>query len=331
VGIGGNLYVGAGIQDTAIGNTTAASGAFTTLSASAGIWANSTTASTNTTTGALVLAGGLGLAGNIFQGGAYLDTSSSNYILASTPTTVDAFKAATDLEIGATTGTFTINNPTVVGTQTTQALYNTTATTLNFAGAATTLVAGATTGFQWIVNGTSISELDSQFFMPPKGTTAQRPGTPVAGYTRYNTSIGGLECHDGTSWQPQVFGTYFNEASSETDSSTTSTSWSQKVRLTTASLPVGKYRIGWSYNVRGASTSASPVCRVQIGDTDTIHNYLFEPKDASTNEEDAVGGFYYYTVASAGTTLNIDLDYSSEANGSSMTIRRARLEFWRVS
>jgi filamentous hemagglutinin len=33
VGIGGNLYAGAGIQDTAIGNVTAASGAFTTLSA----------------------------------------------------------------------------------------------------------------------------------------------------------------------------------------------------------------------------------------------------------------------------------------------------------
>jgi len=192
-------------------------------------------------------------------------------------------------------------------------------------------VAGATTGFQWIVNGTSISEMDSQFFTPPKGTTAQRPGTPVAGMTRFNTTLGGLECHDGTSWQPQVFGTYFNEASDDTDSSTTSTSWSQKVRLTTASLPVGKYRIGWSYNIRGASTSVSPRTQVQINDTDTVHTYLFEPKDASTNEEDAVGGFYYYTVASAGATLNIDLDYSSETTGSSMTIRRARLEFWRVS
>jgi hypothetical protein len=192
-------------------------------------------------------------------------------------------------------------------------------------------VAGATTGFQWIVNGTSISEMDSQFFMPPKGTTAQRPGTPVAGYTRFNTTFGGLESHDGTSWQPQVFGTYFNEASDETDSSTTSTSWGQKVRLTTASLPAGKYRIGWHYNIYGASTSVSPTGRVQINDTDTIHVYLYEPKDASSNEQDTVSGFYYYTVAAGGTTLNIDLDYASEIAGSSMTIRRARLEFWRVS
>jgi hypothetical protein len=156
VGVTGNVIGGlaqfSAINATPIGNATASTGAFTTLSASAGIWANSTTASTNTTTGALVLAGGLGLAGNIFQGGAYLDTSSSNYILAGTPTTVDAFKAATDLEIGATSGTLTINNPTVVGTQSSQDLYNITATTMNFAGAATTLVAGATSGLASIRN-----------------------------------------------------------------------------------------------------------------------------------------------------------------------------------
>jgi hypothetical protein len=69
-------------------------------------------------------------------------------------TTVDAFKAATDLEFGATTGTLTINNPTVVGSQTTQDLYNTTATTLNFAGAATTLNIGASTGTLTLNNAT---------------------------------------------------------------------------------------------------------------------------------------------------------------------------------
>jgi hypothetical protein len=191
--------------------------------------------------------------------------------------------------------------------------------------------AGATTGFQWIVNGTSISEMDSQFFMPPKGTTGQRPGTPVAGYTRYNTTISGLENYDGRSWQPQVFGTYFNEASSETDSSTTSTSWSQKVRLTTSALPAGKYRIGWSYNIRQSNTSYSAQARVQINDTGTVHNYMLEPKDGTSNEEDAVGGFYYYTVSTGGTTLDIDLDFSTENSGGTTTIRRARLEFWRVS
>ena len=92
--------------------------------------------STSATTGALQVGGGAGIAGNIFHTGTRLETSASNYLFASTPTTVDAFKAATDIEIGATSGTVLINNPTVVGSQTTQALYNTVTQTLNFARAA---------------------------------------------------------------------------------------------------------------------------------------------------------------------------------------------------
>lgn len=99
----------------------------------------------STTTGSFKTAGGIGVAGNIFQGGAYLDTSASNYIFASTPTTVDAFKAATSLEVGATSGTLIINNPTVVGSQTTQSLFNTVADTVNFARAAN-ITMGSTAG-----------------------------------------------------------------------------------------------------------------------------------------------------------------------------------------
>ena len=95
-----------------------------------------TTDSTSASTGALIVAGGAGIGGNIFHTGTQLQTSASNYIFATTPTTVDAFKAATTLNVGATSGTLTINNPTVVGTQTTQALYNIVTDTLNFARAA---------------------------------------------------------------------------------------------------------------------------------------------------------------------------------------------------
>ena len=67
-------------------------------------------------------------------------------------TSVNAFGAATSLNFGATTGTATINNPTVVGTQATQNLYNTVATNVNFAGAATALVMGAATGITTVRN-----------------------------------------------------------------------------------------------------------------------------------------------------------------------------------
>jgi hypothetical protein len=52
--------------------------------------------------------------------------------------TGNLFGSAETINIGSTVGTVYINNPTVVGSQITQNLYNTTATTMNFAGAATT-------------------------------------------------------------------------------------------------------------------------------------------------------------------------------------------------
>ena len=52
------------------------------------------------------------------------------------------------------TGNITISTGTVVGTQTTQNIFNTTATTVNFAGAATTLAMGAATGTLTINNPT---------------------------------------------------------------------------------------------------------------------------------------------------------------------------------
>jgi hypothetical protein len=34
----------------------------------------------------------------------------------------------------------------------------------------------------------------------PVGTTAQRPVSPVIGQIRFNTTIGGVELYNGTSW-----------------------------------------------------------------------------------------------------------------------------------
>ena len=135
-----------------------------------------TTDSTNATSGALIVAGGAGIGGNIFQTGTRLETSASNFLFASTPATVDAFKAATDLEIGATSGTFTINNPTVVGTQTTQALYNTTATTVNAFGAATALNVGATSGTLTIGNPTVVGTQSTQALYNTTATTVNAFG-----------------------------------------------------------------------------------------------------------------------------------------------------------
>ena len=63
-----------------------------------------------------------------------------------TATDVNAFADGTAIRIGATTGTLTLRNPTIVGTETTQNLFNTVATTVNAFGAAEEIFMGVTLG-----------------------------------------------------------------------------------------------------------------------------------------------------------------------------------------
>ena len=126
-----------------------------------------TTVSTSPTTGALTVTGGVGFAthlnvgGNVdidldlnVDGGDITTNLAAFNLLNVNATTVNFAGAATTVNIGANSGTLTVGNPTVVGTQATQNLYNTTTTNLNFAGAATALVVGATTGIATIRNQT---------------------------------------------------------------------------------------------------------------------------------------------------------------------------------
>ena len=45
-------------------------------------------------------------------------------------------------------------------------------------------------------------DASGQSMVPPTGTTAQRPGTPVAGMVRYNTTLSLLEAYIGGVWAP---------------------------------------------------------------------------------------------------------------------------------
>ena len=186
-----------------------------------------TTTSTSSTTGALTVAGGAGIAENLYVGGNTVITGDltvqgttttidsttvsvddKNIELGSvaTPTNITAdgggitLKGATDktfnwvnatsawtssehldlasgksyfingtnvlsatalgtgvLTIGATSGTLTLQNPTIIGQATTQNLFNTVATTLNIGGAATTLSLGASTGTTTVNNGLTVT------------------------------------------------------------------------------------------------------------------------------------------------------------------------------
>ena len=52
---------------------------------------------------------------------------------------------------------------------------------------------------------TSLTASGLNFWQPPQGTTVGRPGSPVAGYERYNTTLNVPEWYNGTVWQTPIF------------------------------------------------------------------------------------------------------------------------------
>ena len=119
------------------------------------------------------------------------------------------------------------------------------------------------------------------------------------------------------------FGTQFEAESDETESSTTSGTYQQKLRLTTPSLAIGdKYVFFWYFEVRANLQNKNTEARVQVDDTTTIVE-----SEREGNEWFPVAGFYIATIAVAGAHT-VDIDYR-KVDGTAY-IRRARLIGWRV-
>lgn len=123
-----------------------------------------------------------------------------------------------------------------------------------------------------------------------------------------------------------VMMTEFDDAESEGESSTTSTSEQTKVTITTPSLPLGKYRIGWYYEWNGSSGSQDVEVQVYDGGT-VLARHEEAPED--TDAWDGQGGFKY--ISSISGVHNFYIKYKTQSSSATARIRRARLEIWRVS
>jgi len=140
---------------------------------------NSGTEPVNLNNGGLLLSvgptGNVSITGDLEVKGGDLTTNQTTFNLVNaTATTVNFAGAATTIQIGAASGTTTVNNNLTVDLdlavnggdlttdQTTFNLINATATTVNFAGAATDIIIGATTGSTTIRNTIVVLDGDLQ-------------------------------------------------------------------------------------------------------------------------------------------------------------------------
>lgn len=119
------------------------------------------------------------------------------------------------------------------------------------------------------------------------------------------------------------------DAEDNTTSSTTSTTYQQKLRLTYNAPTATTYRIGWyaelQENTIGLFSSGTVLGRVQVDDTTTLSEV--EVRSHLQDPWIPFSGFAYVDLKAA--SHNIDLDYRS-GDGSTVEIRRARIEIWRV-
>jgi hypothetical protein len=152
-----------------------------------------------------------------------------------------------------------------------------------------------------------------------------------------------LQC-DGAAWTtvttavPQVgadaattaavWGSQFQQAASDSEVTTTSTTYVQKLRLTTGDLPAGTYRIAWYYEYQQLSTTYDFLGCVRINGTTTAQEIRVEPSDDASTQWHPCGGVYYHACSGV---QDIDIEYArSSSSGGTSGIRRARLEIWRV-
>jgi len=120
---------------------------------------------------------------------------------------------------------------------------------------------------------------------------------------------------------------FFREFSDETTSSTTSTSWQEKMSVDIDDLPAGKYRIGWYYEWQYKHGSFEMKVRIQVDNSTTIHEFFQEPENTKSWYTES--GFKYVTLTEDDHT--IDVDYCGNKSGKTALIRAVRLEFWRIS
>jgi hypothetical protein len=122
---------------------------------------------------------------------------------------------------------------------------------------------------------------------------------------------------------PDPFADYAQaEATAET--STASATYQQKLRLTTANLAAGNYRIGYSAEMTNSNRGGSTEIRIIVDGANVVAEFQNGRLQAN-NRHIPMAGF---AVVALGGVHDIDIEYRALSN--TARIRRARLEIYPV-
>lgn len=123
-----------------------------------------------------------------------------------------------------------------------------------------------------------------------------------------------------------VFGQNYAYSNVEGTSSTTSTTYQLKATLTTASIPSGTYRMSCHIETHNTSTSGRTGVMCNLNDTIT----MCESSNEAEDSHDWVP-FVCFDHMSLSGINTVKLYYNCANSIGTSSVRRARIEFWRVA
>jgi hypothetical protein len=119
------------------------------------------------------------------------------------------------------------------------------------------------------------------------------------------TTYQDLQWHDTNGvWTPQGAPIQYAEVGG--NNSTTSSTYQQRLKLTTASLPAGLYQISWWHTMAASGTSGDVGVRVQLDDTTDVIEYELEMINISTLHNPPMGGSMRLDLSSGVHTFDYD-------------------------
>jgi len=121
------------------------------------------------------------------------------------------------------------------------------------------------------------------------------------------------------------FGNELHDVESEALSTTTSTTFQQKLRMTTASLPLGKYIL--IYSMEYAVDTADAEVQLEQNDTTQLG---VNQTDGSLDDKFLTFGDHKILDAISGIHT-FDLDFKAMTGAPTVSVQRARLTLWRLS